>query len=211
MSKIKSKDALLQTCIEDLDAGKRLLVRHIPQLAKRCADPALQALVADMAASAADQSARLRATGLVDGGPANLWMAGILDDAARDARSTAAGPLLDVALIGALRKARAAEIVSDDTAIALAEAMGRTDVRDAVAAIQAEERASDQALAARLDLLAQAAASLPSRPGGKGGMAVGGVIALGAASLVATWLYWTRQDREDGKRTRERLIGVGRR
>lgn len=210
MIRTRSDDALLKACIEDLYAGKRLLVRHLPRLISKVGDPTLKAQLADMVTLAATQSERLRATGLAGGGPANLWMAGILDDALRDARSIAPGLLLDVALIGAMRKALAAEIVSDDTALALADAMDRAEVRDAVAAIQAEERASEQALAARLGSLAQAAASLPSRGHGETGKVVVGAVALGAAS-VGSWFYWMRQDRAHEKRTHERLASSERR
>jgi hypothetical protein len=47
-------------------------------------------------------------------------MAGILDDAKRDARSNARGPVRDTALLGAVRKGLAATTVSYDTAVALA-------------------------------------------------------------------------------------------
>ncbi len=53
-----------------------------------------------------------------DGEP-NLWGGGIMDDASRDVASTAAGPTRDIALIGAIRKFLAADIVSLETAIAL--------------------------------------------------------------------------------------------
>lgn len=195
MSKIVDSEALLRACIQDLAAGKQLLVRHVPSLKKHVTEPVLRGLVAEIATTADAQATRLRATGLAEGGPTNLWMTGILDDAARDTRTTAPGPLLDLALIGALRKARAAEIVSADTAIALADAMSWADVREEVVVIRAAEQTSDLALAARLDPLAQAAASLPPcRHGGIGGMVVGGGVALAAASL-ASWMYWARQDR----------------
>ena len=44
-------------------------------------------------------------------------MAGIADDARRDTKSVEKGPLLDAAIVGAIRKAKAAQIVSYDTAI----------------------------------------------------------------------------------------------
>ena len=86
-------------------------------------------------------------------GPANLWIAGILDDAERDARSHQPGSVLDVALVGAVRKAKAAEAVSSETAIALARASGAAAIGEAAAANHAEEVATDGALRDLLDAL----------------------------------------------------------
>jgi ferritin-like metal-binding protein YciE len=73
-------------------------------------------------------------------------MAGILDDAERDTRATQPGRLLDIALVGAIRKAKAAEIVSSETAMALAEALSDATIATAVSANRAEEIATDRAL-----------------------------------------------------------------
>ena len=92
MNKIHNSEALLRACIQDLVEGKRLLVRHVQSLEGHVTDQALRKLVAEIATMAAAQATRLHATGLAEGGPTNLWMTGILDDAARDARTTAPGP-----------------------------------------------------------------------------------------------------------------------
>jgi len=77
-------------------------------------------------------------------------MAGILNDADRDVQTIARGRHLDIALIGGVRKALVAELVSVETAIALA---GRTG-ESGIAAILWESRARlgqwDEALAALL-------------------------------------------------------------
>ena len=82
----------------------------------------------------------------LDGAPENLWMTGILNDADRDAQSHQRGPLLDTALIGALRKAKAAEIVSIETAMALA-ASEAPAMMPALTANHAEDRAVEMRLA----------------------------------------------------------------
>jgi ferritin-like metal-binding protein YciE len=153
-SRTDTPDALVDVCVQDLYAGKLLLARRLPRIARAAGDPALRALLDEAAGAAARHAWRLAATGVATGGPRNIWMTGILDDAARDTRSVAAGRLLDVALIGAVRKALAAQIVSDDTAIALADACGRREVSMTVRAIQEEERASDATLRARLAIRA---------------------------------------------------------
>ncbi len=95
------------------------------------------------------QADTLRGTGEDLDGPPNLWMAGILDDAERDTRSIAAGPFPDVALIGAIRKAKAAEIVSYETAVATAETLGSATAKICDAILR-EESDADAALHERL-------------------------------------------------------------
>ncbi len=77
-------------------------------------------------------------------------MAGILDAADRDARATQAGRLLNIALVGAVRKAMAAQIVSSETAIALARNLDHVALLEAMSANRAEEIATDERLRERL-------------------------------------------------------------
>jgi len=90
-------------------------------VAAHACDAELRAKLTRIAADAGERALALGQTGRHAGGPPNLWMAGILDDSERDVRSTAAGPLLDTAMIGAVRKAVSADRVSYETAVALAE------------------------------------------------------------------------------------------
>ncbi|PAX07817.1 DUF892 family protein [Sphingomonas lenta] len=154
MTKTSSRAALLHVAIQDLHAGKAAQVERLPALAEAARDPALKALLAAEVERVREQAARLAEAGGDMGGPANLWMGGILDDAERDARTHQPGPLLDVALVGAVRKAKAAEIVSSETAVALARAEGLGAIGAAVAANRAEEVESDRALKERLGVLA---------------------------------------------------------
>lgn len=149
MSITRSAAALLHVALQDLHAGKSAQSKRLPGLAERCTDAGLVALVAAEADHAARQAGDIAAVTDVDG-PENLWMAGILDDAERDTHQTQPGRLLDVALIGAIRKAKAAEIVSSETAMALAREL---DVGDALAVAEANraaEIATDRALKERL-------------------------------------------------------------
>lgn len=154
MTLIGSRPSLLHTAIQDLHAGKRDAARRLPTLARQASDPALATLLYDEAERAQRQAARLAAAGGDMQGSKNLWMQGILDDAERDTRQTEPGPLLDIALIGAVRKAKAAEIVSSETAIALAAALADIALHDIVAANRAEEIECDRGLKARLLALA---------------------------------------------------------
>jgi hypothetical protein len=79
-------------------------------------------------------------------GDPNLWMAGIIDDAERDTRSIEPGALLDTALIGAVRKAVAADAVSLETALALANAQAMRTVAEQLEAMRDRAGATDRAL-----------------------------------------------------------------
>ena len=153
MTRTSSLPALLHVAVQDLHAGKLLLRDRLPALAKTAGDAALVGLIEAEAARAGDQADRLAAAGGDMAGPDNLWMSGILDDADRDARSDGRGRILDVALVGAIRKAKAAEIVSSETAIALAGATGQESILAAVSENRTEEIAADRALKERLAAL----------------------------------------------------------
>lgn len=153
MTRTASRSALLHVAVQDLHAGKRMQAGRLPALADAVRDAALKALVSAEAERAADQGRRLEEAGGDMSGPASLWMGGILDDAERDARGHEPGPLLDIALTGALRKAKAAEMVSSETAIALARALGLGELEAAVTRNREEEAAADHALRERLAVL----------------------------------------------------------
>lgn len=153
MTTISSAASLLHIAVHDLHAGKQDAAHRLPGIAAKAHDPALAELLRAEAARAAAQAARLAAIVVDTAGPKNLWTAGILDDAERDGRSTEPGRLLDIALVGAIRKAKAAEIVSSETAMALARELGDEAIGLAVAANCEEEIATDRALKERLAAL----------------------------------------------------------
>lgn len=153
MTTISSAAALLHAAVQDLHVGKRDAAARLPAVAAQSHDPALRTLLEAEAARAAAQAGRLEACGLDPSGPRNLWMHGILDDAERDARSTEPGRLLDIALIGAIRKAMAAQIVSSETALALSGETDDSGFAAAVALNLEEEIVTDRALRDRLTAL----------------------------------------------------------
>ena len=138
--------ALLHVALQDLRSGKALLVERLPSIATAVGDARLSALLAAETDRAVVAHGRLDHAG-GEGGPNNLWMAGILDDADRDATSHQSGAIRDVALTGAIRKAKAAEIVSLDTAIALADA----PMADMLKALRHEAIATDHQLRGLLE------------------------------------------------------------
>ncbi len=149
MSRTGSAAALLHVALQDLHAGKAMQVERLGGLIEAVRDAELKALLADEAGRAGVQRDRLAAMADVSGAPENLWMKGVLDDAERDTKSHLPGLLVDVAVIGAVRKAKAAEIVSNETAIALA-ATEAPAMLGALRANRVEEIATDRALRERL-------------------------------------------------------------
>ena len=146
MTRTSSHPALLRIALQDLRAGKVLLAGRLPALRDAATAPTLKEAIAGLIEGAGVEAARLVGLGLAPDGPENIWMAGILDDADRDAGSHQPGVLLDIALVGALRKAMAAQIVSSDTAIALARQAGLADYLAAAEANRADEAAADRRL-----------------------------------------------------------------
>ena len=149
MAITSSAASLLHVALQDLHAGKQAQIARLSNLVEQCSDPQLGAVIEAEVTRATTQAARIDAAVDVTG-PENLWMTGILDDAERDTRQTQPGRLLDIALIGAIRKAKAAEIVSSETAIALARYLGNDDLFSVATANRAEEIETDRALKARL-------------------------------------------------------------
>lgn len=152
MTETASAAALLHVALQDLHAGKAMQVERLGAIVEAASDPVLRALLADEIARAVAQSERLAGLADVTGAPDNLWIKGVLDDAERDAKSHQRGRVCDIALVGAIRKAKAAEIVSSETALALA-ANAAPAMLPALEANREEEIASDHALRDRLAAL----------------------------------------------------------
>ncbi|HEY0621470.1 DUF892 family protein [Sphingomonas sp.] len=156
MADTETAQNLLTTCIQDLLAGEQDLAARLPAVAAQAKDEALRTTLGEIAAQAQAHAQSLEDSGRAKGGPDNLWMRGILDDAERDTRTIAAGPLLDTAMIGAVRKALAAKRASYETAIAMAEALAERELATTVRRLHADEAESDARLSA---LLAETAAA----------------------------------------------------
>ena len=147
MSKTDTRDALLTTAIQDLQGANALVAQRLPAIAENVEDTGLRDLLVRLAHKAQTDCERLVETGRGEGGEANIWMKGVLNDADRDARTIAAGPLLDTALIGAVRKGKAAAIVSYETAIALADG----ELASLLEELRQSDIADDRALRERLE------------------------------------------------------------
>lgn len=146
--------ALLIVALQDLHDAECAWVERADTL-QPAASYRITTYLADETRVARTQAERL--TGLIRAldaephGPPNLWLRAILDDAARDAESIAAGPLRDIALCGAFRKGKQAERVSYETAIGLARRLGHADMAALLTVSRDEEARADAALANLLD------------------------------------------------------------
>ena len=160
MAEVETAAALLVMALQDLLDGEAALVERLPDAEGSARDERLKALVTEDRSRSESQRDTLRALLREleedEGDSPNIWLRAILDDAANDAATIAAGPLRDIALTGALRKAKQAERVSYETAIALAAQLGRGEAAETLRRIRDEEQAADEALAEVLERLAGA-------------------------------------------------------
>lgn len=143
--------------LQDLLDGEAALVERLPDVEGSARDGALKALIAEDRSRSEGQRDSLRTLlrelGEDDSDSPNLWLRAILDDAANDAATIAAGPLRDIALTGALRKAKQAERVSYAAALALATQLRMGEAAEDLHRIRDEEQAADEALAKVLERL----------------------------------------------------------
>ena len=153
MAVTKTARDLLIVALQDLRDAESAWTERGHKLMDSAGAPLRSFLKADMARSKA-QSALLKdllaSLGEDEEGDDNIWLRAILDDAARDTRSTATGPLLDTALIGAFRKGKQAERVSYETALALASRLELDEVADKIAECRDQESDADAELEAML-------------------------------------------------------------
>lgn len=148
--------ALLIVALQDLHDAETAWIERSEEL-QRNASYRIATYLAEEARAAQAQAERLAAAiAALDGeveGPPNIWLRAILDDAARDADTIAAGPLRDIALVGAFRKGKQAERVSYETAIGLARRMHQDDLVRTLTVSRDEEARTDAALVLLLDAI----------------------------------------------------------
>lgn len=161
MARTQTLEALFATCLQDLRGGENLTVERTPAI-RQCASARLAAILSRNLMASARQTKRIDSIGaalrIEVEGSENIWMTGVLDDAKRDSETIAPGVLLDIALIGAFRKGKQAELVSYETAVLVAKALGYASAaadlevtRDEECAIDAELTSLQTLLAASLD------------------------------------------------------------
>lgn len=160
MADVDTTKALLVMAVQDLFDGEQAMSDRLPIARDHVSDGAFAALIGEDA-----ERSRRQRDALADiarsldaepqGGP-NIWIKAILDNSDNDAATIAGGRLLDIALIGALRKAKQAERVSYETAIVLARGLGLAEAAATLHRIRDEEQETDEAYAAALERVAGA-------------------------------------------------------
>ena len=106
---------LLRVALDDLREGRRSLACRMQKVAVATNDAVTRETFRTLITRSNEEANILgQMLGDPDGKP-NLWANGIMDDALRDVASTAQGRVRDVAVIGAIRKFLAADIVSLET------------------------------------------------------------------------------------------------
>lgn len=156
MSKVSSRAELLTDCLHDLADGERQLGETLGAIAGHVSDGELRDALKDIAdqadSLAGDLDSAAAAVDAPEPDAANIWMRGILDDAQRDTEMIEPGMLLDLALIGAVRKALAAAFVSYETAVAVSAVDPK--IVPLLTQAKAGKRRADDRLAALLQRLA---------------------------------------------------------
>jgi ferritin-like metal-binding protein YciE len=149
---------LLILAMQDLHDGEIAWQERIASLKARLSDAALIAFADEQGERSAGQADRLQQVadklGVPPRAEKNIWLRAILDDARRDTEMIAGGPLLDTALIGAMRKAVQSERVSYETAIHVAAALGMAEIAALLDQSHTEELAADAKLLTLLQRLA---------------------------------------------------------
>lgn len=162
MADVETIEALLVDALQDLLDAEKAMTERLPDIADHARDEVFRAQLDDIALQSDDQRRRLanllERRGAAVEGASNIWLRAILDDAERDCDMVAAGNLLDIALVGAIRKGKQAERVSYETAMALAQALEVSDAAT-LETIRDEEAVADARLAELLPRLTQAAAA----------------------------------------------------
>lgn len=158
MSKASTPTELLIVAVQDLYDGEAAWGDRLPEIARHVSDAALAEFAEGQLERARTQAGRLEQMArMLDAEPRgsdNLWLRANLADAKRDTETVEEGVLLDIALVGAWRKAIQSERVSYETAVALAEAIGNFEAAALLTATRDEEAGSDAKLAAMLERLA---------------------------------------------------------
>lgn len=161
MPDVTDMRALLVDCVQDLREGEAVTLERLPRIAKSVRSDAVADILRRRLAAAQgradDLDAIAKDLGVDARGPENLWMSAMLEDGKRDTEMVEGGPLLDIALIGAVRKMVVASRVSYETAVAVARRLGAADAERRLGRACAAEADADRDLHAALDAVARGA------------------------------------------------------
>jgi ferritin-like metal-binding protein YciE len=147
---IKTADDLFLEQLKDIYSAEKQAIRAYPRLTKVVASDELKQALQQHLEETKEQVERLdRAFEILEkraGGRTCEGMKGLLEEAAQDAEEIERGPILDAALIGGLQRVEHYEIAAYGTVVALAEAMGQSEIQQLLAQTLDEEKETDQKL-----------------------------------------------------------------
>ncbi len=147
---IKTADDLFLEQLKDIYSAEKQAIRAYPRLAKVVASDELKQALKQHLEETKEQVERLdRAFEILEkraGGRTCEGMKGLLEEAAQDVEEIERGPILDAALIGGLQRVEHYEIAAYGTVVALAEAMGQSEIQQLLAQTLDEEKDTDQKL-----------------------------------------------------------------
>lgn len=159
MDNVGTPLALLIMALRDLHDGECAMDERLWTVRDHCTDERMRMMVERDAGRSAQQRDRLariiRSFDEEAGNTENIWLRAILDDADNDADTIERGPLRDIALAGALRKGKQSQRVSYETAIVIAERLGKREVVEALQDLAKGAEETDTALAEALVRLGQ--------------------------------------------------------
>ncbi len=150
MADVNDIRGLMLDCVQDLYANETQTMKLLPAIMDGATASELKAALREHQELSQKQAQRLeRIAGTLGenaSGPKCIWAGGILEDAQRDIKSVTPGPLLDAALAGAVRKLEQSEVVSYETALGVARAMGLIEAARLLEQTHGEEQAMDARL-----------------------------------------------------------------
>ncbi|MBB3764714.1 DUF892 family protein [Sphingomicrobium lutaoense] len=161
MAMVDTTRSLLMMALQDLCDGERQMAERLPEVRGWLASEIMQSIVEEDARRSAEQrDAFAHFIEQVDasrGEANNIWVNAILEDARNDAETIVRGPLRDVALAGALRKAKQSQRVSYQTAIALARNLEKMAMAERMVQMAQDAEETDEKLARAMERMAKRA------------------------------------------------------
>ncbi|WP_298813861.1 DUF892 family protein [uncultured Sphingomonas sp.] len=154
MPEVSSLHGLMVTCLRDLRKGEEETLKRFPAVLNAVRDSATQLAMQQRLSDARERASLLddlgRTLEINPMGDENIWMDGMLTDAEGDMETEEPGPLLDLALIGAVRKMVNASLVSYETAVAVSDRLQLADAAATFRTAHKHEHDAEQALRAAL-------------------------------------------------------------
>jgi ferritin-like metal-binding protein YciE len=141
---------LLVEEIKDIYNAEKQLVKALPKIARACDSEELSDAIKGHLAETENQVVRLEKVFQLLGTPVKSktckGMKGLLEEGSEAMEDEDAGPIRDLAIIGAAQRVEHYEISAYGTARALAEQVGNTQVAKLLLQTENEEKAADEKL-----------------------------------------------------------------